>query len=121
MGRERPNDDEEGSGPDAVQQAAMDLNFPQSDVHGGTTVPANLEVADALSAAPCHVCPGTSQGTARRSKKAPDSVRPGSAGRQLGKTFYMPVRGGEVRAGAARAVVKHPQPISPSLEWVRPI
>ena len=42
------------------------------------------------------VCQGASWGTARRSKTASDSVRLGGAGRQLGKTFYMPVRGGEV-------------------------
>ena len=39
------------------------------------------------------------------------------AARQLGKTFYMAVQGGEVTAEAARAVGKHPLPISPSRDW----
>ena len=60
------------------------------------------------------VCPTTSRGAARGPKKAPDSVRPGSAGRQLGKTFYMAVRGGEVTAVAGSAVGKHPGRISTS-------
>ena len=63
------------------------------------------------------VCPTTSRGAARGPKKAPDSVRPGSAGRQLGKTFYMAVQGGGMMADAARAVGKHPLPISPSRSW----
>ena len=43
------------------------------------------------------------------------------AGRQLGKTFYMAVRGGEVTTSAARAVGNHSLPISPSRSLVRPI
>ena len=45
---------------------------------------------------------------------APDSVRPGGAVRWLGKTNLMAVQGGEVTADVARALVKHPLPISPS-------
>ena len=48
---------------------------------------------------------------------APESVRPSSAGRHLGKTSLMPVRGGEVTAAAARAMGKHPLPNSPCREW----
>ena len=58
-----------------------------------------------------------SLGTERGSEKASDSVRPGSPSRRLGKTFYMPVRGGEVTADEAHAVGKHPLPISPSRDW----
>ena len=63
------------------------------------------------------VGPTTSWGAARGSKVAPDSVRLGSAGRQLGKTYHMGVRGGEVTADAARIAGKHPLPISPCWEW----
>ena len=48
---------------------------------------------------------------------APDSVSPRDARRQLGKTFYMAVQGGEVTASAAHAVGKHPGRISPSRYW----
>ena len=44
----------------------------------------------------------------------PNSVSPRDARRRLGKTFYMPVQGREVTVDAARAVGKHPEPISPS-------
>ena len=40
---------------------------------------------------------------------APESVRPGGAARQLGKTCRLAVQGGEVVAGAVRAVGEHPE------------
>ena len=60
------------------------------------------------------VCQGTSRGTARRSKMAPDLVNRPAAGHRLGKTRSLTVRGGEVTADEARAMGKHPLPISPS-------
>ena len=50
----------------------------------------------------------------RESPGPPDSVSPRDAGRRLGKTSLMPVQGRAMTAEAARAVVKHPLPISPS-------
>ena len=41
------------------------------------------------------VCQGTSRGTARRSKMAPDLVNRPAAGHRLGKTFYMAYRVGQ--------------------------
>ena len=63
------------------------------------------------------VGPTTSRGAARGPEKAPDSVSPRDARRQLGKTSLMPVRGGEVTADEACTVGKHPQPIPPCREW----
>ena len=58
------------------------------------------------------VCQGTFRRAVGASKMTPESVRPSSAGRQLGKTFYMPVQGGEVTVTVVRAVGNHPLPIS---------
>ena len=66
---------------------------------------------------PNHACPGTSAGDGKASPGSPESVRPTSAYRQLGKTFYMAVKGGEVVDGAAHAMVNHPLPIPPSRVW----
>ena len=60
------------------------------------------------------VCPDPCGGTARGSKTAPDSVSPWDARRRMGKTNALAVRGGEVTAGVASAVGKHPLPISQS-------
>ena len=49
--------------------------------------------------------------------RAPEFVRPSSADRQLGKTCRLALQGGEVAPNAARAVAKHPLPISPCREW----
>ena len=61
--------------------------------------------------------PTSSRGAARGPKKAPDSVRPGGTGRQLGKTSRLAVQGGEVTASVACAVAKRPLPIPPSRIW----
>ena len=63
------------------------------------------------------VGPTTSRGAARGPEKAPDSVSPRDARRQLGKTSLMAVQGGRWMADAALAVAKHPLPIPQSLEW----
>ena len=63
------------------------------------------------------VCPGTFRGPAWSPGMSPDSVSPRDARRQLGKTFYKAVRGGEVAADAARTVGKHPERNSPYREW----
>ena len=63
------------------------------------------------------MCLAPSWGTPRGPKEASDSVRPPSPRRQLGKTFYLAVRGREVMANSVRVVGKHPLPISQSREW----
>ena len=50
----------------------------------------------------------------KASPEPAEYVRPTGAGRQLGKTFRMAVRGREVTVAVGRAVGKHPLPISPS-------
>ena len=81
------------------------------------TVPADREVPDACTPASAHVCRDASAGDGKASPEPAESVRPGGTGRQLGKTPLMTVRGGEVVAAAACAVVKHPLRISPSRDW----
>ena len=83
----------------------------------GNTETADREEADTWTPVSHHVCQGTSAGVGKASPEPPESVRPAVPGRQLGKTFYMPVRGGEVVADAALAVGKHPLPNSPCREW----
>ena len=80
-------------------------------------MPTDGEVADARAASSNHVCRDTSVGDGRASPGQAESVRPGGAARQLGKTCRLTVQDGEVRAEAAGAVVKHPLPISPSRVW----
>ena len=63
------------------------------------------------------VCQGTFRRAVGASKMTPESVRPSSAGRQLGKTFYVAVQGREVTAEVGRAVGKHAERNSPSREW----
>ena len=58
------------------------------------------------------MCQGTSAGGGKASPGPAEFVSSARAGREMGKTFYMAVQGREVTAEAARAVVKHPLPIS---------
>ena len=100
-----------------MQQAVRDLNFPLSDVRVGNTAPADREVADTRDRSVQSCVSGHISGRREGVTRAAGIRQPASAGRQLGKTFYMPVQGREVTAEAARAVGKHPLRIPPSREW----
>ena len=101
-----------------MQQAATDLNFPQSDVRVGNTAPADREVADAWTAASNHVSQDTSAVVGKASPEPTESVSPDGAAWQLGKTSLMAVQGGRWMDVAARAVGKHPLQNSPCRDWV---
>ena len=100
-----------------MQQAVRDLNFPQNGGRGGNTVPADREVADGWAAASNHAGQDTSAVVGRASPGSAESVRPGGAGRQLGKTRSHVVQGREMMADAARAVGKHTERIPPCRDW----
>ena len=80
----------------------------------GSVVPADRDMADGWAAASNHVCRDTSAVVGKASPGPPESVSPGGTAWQLVKTCRVAVQGREVTAGAARAVARHTERISPS-------